>query len=279
MTTPRWPWALLALAMAWVALSRVPLVLNAGTHLDSDLAVEGLTLAEAIRGHWRWHYPTATYMGIIPLLLSYPQALIWARTRSRSSAAGCSHVSWWCSPRSCSRGGRSGPASRPGASCRWRSTRPAPSGSPAASTAATSWPRPGTPARSCCFMDVRRAAGSGGRGCWGSGAGWGSTSTRCSPSPSPRSSRRPWARGGRVGGRSGRSAASPRSPWRRVLAICRTRSGRGLTPSITTTSNSPRSSTVTSSSNMLASWCWIASRDSSRDISCPGWPPSPRTPR
>ena len=77
MRHPRWPWALLALAMAWVALCRVPLILNAGTHLDSDLAVEGLTLAEALRGHWRWHYPTATYMGIVPLLLSYPQALIW----------------------------------------------------------------------------------------------------------------------------------------------------------------------------------------------------------
>ena len=74
---PRWPWALLLLAMAWVAIGRVPLILNAGTHLDSDLAVEGLTLAEAVRGHWRWHYPTATYMGIIPILLSYPQALIW----------------------------------------------------------------------------------------------------------------------------------------------------------------------------------------------------------
>jgi len=77
---PRWPWALLLLAMAWVAACRVPLVLNAGVHLDSDLAVEGLTLAEATHGHWRWHYPTATYMGIIPLLLSYPQALIWGAT-------------------------------------------------------------------------------------------------------------------------------------------------------------------------------------------------------
>ena len=74
---PAWPWALLLMAMAWVALSRIPLILNAEAHLDSDLAVEGLTLAEATGGHWRWHYPTATYMGIIPLGLSWPQAMIW----------------------------------------------------------------------------------------------------------------------------------------------------------------------------------------------------------
>src|SRR5207249_3385482 len=74
---PLWPWALLVLAMAWVALVRVPLVLNAEAHLDSDLAVDGLTLLEAVRGHWRWHYPGTPHIGIGPVLLSWPQARIW----------------------------------------------------------------------------------------------------------------------------------------------------------------------------------------------------------
>jgi hypothetical protein len=71
-----WPWALLALAMAWVALVRVPLILNAEAHLDSDLAVDGLTLLDATRGHWRWHYPGTPHIGIGPVLLSWPQAMI-----------------------------------------------------------------------------------------------------------------------------------------------------------------------------------------------------------
>jgi len=58
-------------------LIRVPLVLNAADHLDSDLAVDGLTLLDAVNGHWRWHYPGTPYMGILPMLSSYPQALVW----------------------------------------------------------------------------------------------------------------------------------------------------------------------------------------------------------
>jgi hypothetical protein len=58
-------------------LVRLPLVLNAATHLDSDLAVDGLTLLEATRGHWRWHYPGTPHMGTFPVLLSFPQALLW----------------------------------------------------------------------------------------------------------------------------------------------------------------------------------------------------------
>ena len=76
----RWPWLLLALAGAWVVLVRVPLVLNAACHLDSDLAVDGLTLLDATRGHWRWHYPGTPYIGIGPVLLSLPQALVWGAT-------------------------------------------------------------------------------------------------------------------------------------------------------------------------------------------------------
>ena len=56
---------------------RVPLVLNAHDHLDSDLAVDGLTLRDALDGHWRWHYPATPSMGITPVLSSYVQALVW----------------------------------------------------------------------------------------------------------------------------------------------------------------------------------------------------------
>jgi hypothetical protein len=74
---PRWPWVALGLALLWSALVRVPLLLNAASHLDSDLSVDGLTLIEAVHGHWRWHYPGTPYMGTIPVLLSWPQAIVW----------------------------------------------------------------------------------------------------------------------------------------------------------------------------------------------------------
>ena len=74
---PRWPWVLLALAMSWSALIRVPLILNSAHHLDSDLAVDGLTLLEATKGHVPWHYPGTPYMGAATACLSLPQALIW----------------------------------------------------------------------------------------------------------------------------------------------------------------------------------------------------------
>jgi hypothetical protein len=74
---PRWPWVVLGLGLAWTAFVRVPLVLNAEDHLDSDLAVDGLTLLDALGGHWRWHYPGTPHIGILPMLFSYPQALVW----------------------------------------------------------------------------------------------------------------------------------------------------------------------------------------------------------
>ncbi len=74
---PRWPWVMLGLGLVWTVLIRVPLVLNANDHLDSDLAVDGLTLLDACGGHWRWHFPGTPHIGILPLLLSYPQALFW----------------------------------------------------------------------------------------------------------------------------------------------------------------------------------------------------------
>jgi len=73
---PRWPWVVLALGLCWTAALRVPVLLNASEHLDSDLAVDGLTLLEAVEGRWRWHYPGTPHMGILPVLMSYPQALI-----------------------------------------------------------------------------------------------------------------------------------------------------------------------------------------------------------
>lgn len=76
----RGAWFALALAAAWTVLIRLPLILNAPTHLDSDLAVDGLTLGEAVSGHLRWHYPGTPYMGILPVLLSLPQAMAWGAT-------------------------------------------------------------------------------------------------------------------------------------------------------------------------------------------------------
>lgn len=74
---PLWPWVVLALGLIWTVAIRVPLVLNAEDHLDSDLAVDGLTLLDATHGHWRWHYPGTPHMGILPVLFSYPQALVF----------------------------------------------------------------------------------------------------------------------------------------------------------------------------------------------------------
>src|SRR5262249_25580925 len=76
----RWPWWLFGLAAVWVVLIRVPLVLNAERHLDSDLAVDGLALLDPTRGHWRWTYPGTPYIGILPVLLSWPQAVVLGAT-------------------------------------------------------------------------------------------------------------------------------------------------------------------------------------------------------
>src|SRR4051794_24435597 len=45
---PRWPWVVLGMGLLWTALLRAPLILNAEDHLDSDLAVDGLTLLDAV---------------------------------------------------------------------------------------------------------------------------------------------------------------------------------------------------------------------------------------
>lgn len=65
--------ALLA-ALAWSAVLRIPLVRFAEAHLDSDLAVDGLTLRDAAEGRWRWHFPGTPQMGIAALAFAWPQA-------------------------------------------------------------------------------------------------------------------------------------------------------------------------------------------------------------
>ncbi len=84
----RWPWVVLGLSLFWTALIRVPLVLNAHDHMDSDLAVDGLTLLDAVHGHWRWHYPGTPYMGILPMLSGYPQALVYGVTPTSLASGG-----------------------------------------------------------------------------------------------------------------------------------------------------------------------------------------------
>ena len=80
-TATRWsrvgPWVWLGAAVCWSVAIRVPLIVNAAVHLDSDLAVDGLTLMQAVQGRWRWHYPGTPHMGIAPVLLSWVQARIW----------------------------------------------------------------------------------------------------------------------------------------------------------------------------------------------------------
>ena len=87
------PWLCLLAAVGWSILLRVPLIQNAAAHLDSDLAVDGLTLQEAVQGHWRWHYPGTPYTGIGAVLLSWPQARIWgANAMTLVSGGTVAHV-------------------------------------------------------------------------------------------------------------------------------------------------------------------------------------------
>lgn len=80
-------------AVVWSVVLRAPLVINAPAHLDSDLAVDGLTLQEAVNGHWRWHYPGTPHMGTGAVLLSWIPAEIWGATpRTLVSGGTVAHV-------------------------------------------------------------------------------------------------------------------------------------------------------------------------------------------
>lgn len=70
-------WLVLLLAMGWACWVRVPIVVNAADHLDSDLAVDGITLKDAESGEWRWHYPGTPFIGIPGVLLSWVQARVF----------------------------------------------------------------------------------------------------------------------------------------------------------------------------------------------------------
>lgn len=63
---------ILATALRW------PMIVRAERHMDSDLAVDGLTLRDLLEdGHWRWHYPGTPHIGTMPVLFSMPAAMFW----------------------------------------------------------------------------------------------------------------------------------------------------------------------------------------------------------
>jgi len=47
-------------------------------HVDSDLAVDGLTLRDFVQnGNWRWHYPGTPHIGTLAVLISLPAVALW----------------------------------------------------------------------------------------------------------------------------------------------------------------------------------------------------------
>ena len=72
--------ACLALTLIILAASliRWPMMVYAYKHLDSDLAVDGLTLRDFVQnGNWRWHYPGTPHIGTLPVLISLPAVALW----------------------------------------------------------------------------------------------------------------------------------------------------------------------------------------------------------
>jgi len=64
--------------LALAVFLRWPMMTAAERHLDSDLAVDGLTLRQFVEeGKWRWHYPGTPHIGAAPMLLSLPAVAIW----------------------------------------------------------------------------------------------------------------------------------------------------------------------------------------------------------
>lgn len=71
--TARWLWPLVVVAAVWVVVARVPIVLNAQAHLDSDMAVDGLCVLDVARGHWHWHFPGTPHIGIASAVFAAAQ--------------------------------------------------------------------------------------------------------------------------------------------------------------------------------------------------------------
>ncbi len=75
-----WCFLLLALALIWVGIARLPLIRSASVILNSDLAVDGLTLVDLVHGRWHWHFPGTPYLGIAPALLCLPTSKLFGVT-------------------------------------------------------------------------------------------------------------------------------------------------------------------------------------------------------
>jgi hypothetical protein len=83
-----WPWLALAAALLAAGLIRIPLAANVRTHMDSDLAVDGITMMDALHGHFRWHYPATPAVGTASLALTVPAGAILGPTPDALAAAG-----------------------------------------------------------------------------------------------------------------------------------------------------------------------------------------------
>ena len=81
-------WWLLLLGLLWVGLARIPLIASARLALDSDQAVDGLTVLSLTQGHWHSHFPGTPYQGILPALLTLPVVLVFGVTPSALALGG-----------------------------------------------------------------------------------------------------------------------------------------------------------------------------------------------
>ena len=63
-------------ALLWIGYTRAPLISSARLFLDSDQAVDGLTVLELLKGHWLWHFPGTPDQGIVPAVLALPGAAL-----------------------------------------------------------------------------------------------------------------------------------------------------------------------------------------------------------
>ncbi|MBI1323556.1 hypothetical protein GC170_10270 [bacterium] len=77
--------AILAFAF-WL---RLPMIVHADRHLDSDLAVDGLVLREYLRtGDLEWAYPGTPHIMTLPVFLSLPAVRVWGDSAASLVFAG-----------------------------------------------------------------------------------------------------------------------------------------------------------------------------------------------